>query len=157
MAFAVRQWPTAPDPRSSLFSFAGWDFSQVAPWQWIVSTTGASGAWAFLNDGFVVPATSDDGFDTQWSGTVPDSGGTTVVLSKFGREVPVAMPPFTLEWLWTIDVPSTGQQGRAHAFILFPAAIVVFGPLAMLDTGVPILDLPNPVKITPAKWDFSLP
>lgn len=157
MGFAVRQWPEAPDPRTALFSFAGWNWGQVVSFRWIVSTTEATGAWAFLNDGFVVELVSDDGFDTQWEAVVPDSGGTTVTLSKFGTEIPIGGPPFSLEWLWTIDVPSTVEQGRSHEFLLFPDAIRVYGPLEMLDSGSPIPDLPNGITITPARWDFTLP
>jgi hypothetical protein len=157
MPFAVRQWPAAPDPRSSLFSFEGWNWGQVVSFQWVVSSFGARGAWSFLNDGFIVPSVSDDGVDTQWSAAVPGSGGTVVTLSKFGHPAPIGIPPFTIEWLWTVDMPQTGEQGRSFDFLLRPDAIQVFGPLEMLDSGVPIPNLPNPVTITPAIWNLQTP
>lgn len=64
MPFAVRQWPAPPDPRSSLYSFTGWNWGQVVSFQWVVSTFGATGAWSFLNDGFIITSISDDGIDT---------------------------------------------------------------------------------------------
>lgn len=157
MAFAVRQWPKAPDPRSSLYSFAGWDWGQVVSSKWIVSSTGATGAWSFLNDGFIVGPKSDDGSLTIWEAIVPDSGGTIVGLEKTGHEAPVGSPPFTIAWFWRIDVPSTGESGSAFEQLVFPKAIRVFGPLVMLDSSLPIPDLPNPVTITPAIWDLETP
>jgi len=157
MPFAVRQWPSSPDPRSSFYSYEGWNWGQVVSFRWVVSTTDATGAWAFLNSGFVVSSISDDGIDTQWSAVLPDSGGTSVTLSKFGHAPPVGVPPFTIEWQLTVDVPSTGEQGRAFLNELWPDAILARGPLVMLDSGSPIADLPNPVTFTPAIWNFELP
>lgn len=88
---------------------------------------------------------------------MPASGGTTVTLSKFGHDPPIGVPPFSIEWLLTVDVPSTGQQGRAFLNELFPDAIIARGPLEMLESGVPIPQLPNPVSFDPAIWDLETP
>ena len=51
MPFAVSQWPNSPDPRTNTFNQTGWNFGQVPPFTWILSTTGATGLLAIFNSG----------------------------------------------------------------------------------------------------------
>lgn len=157
MAFGVRQWPEPPDPRGSFFSFEGWNWGQVAPWQWVLNTNDATGLWSFLNDGFVIPSTFDNGVTTTWFANVPASGGTDVSLAKFGTPTPVGIPPRTIQLTLSVFRPGPTLIGQGVLTFVFPDAIRVFGPLAMLSGGLPIPDLPNGITITPAIWDFVLP
>jgi len=156
MPFAVRQWPVAPDPRGPLFAFEGWDFGQVPPWKWVVSSFDATNLWAFLNDGFVLPSTFDDGVTSTWFANVPDPGPTGVVLTKFGQPAPTGSPPRTIQLTLSVLRPGPVLIGQGILLHVFPKAIQVFGPVEMLLAGLPIDDVPNPVTITPAKWDFEL-
>ncbi len=157
MPFAVRQWPVAPDPRSPLFSFAGWNWGQVLPIQWILSSVGALSPWTWLNDGIVLAITADDGLDTRWTGFSPPVDNVTVTLDKFGTEAPAGAPPFTIEWkILMVRVPPLLDVFGGEK-LLFPDAIRTFGPWAAFDSGGPVTEIPNGLDITPAKWNFVLP
>lgn len=157
MAFAVRQWPDAPDPRSSHFSFAGWDWGKVPPFQFVLTSTNATGIYAWLNDGLVLANTFDDGLSTQWSAIVPGFDFTLAVLSKVGTESPAGAPTRTITFTLIIIGQAPVLDATAGENLTFPDAIRVFGPWVLSNTGGPIAEVPDGITLTPAKWDFVLP
>ena len=157
MPFAVRQWPVAPDPRSPLFSFAGWDWGQVVSWQWKISTTNATGDYAFLNDGLVLEKSFDDTSFTRWKSTDVPLPVTEVRLQKEAFIPPVGMPLVSISLTIDILSPSIPRVINGDQQFLFPKAIRVFGPFAMTDVMGPVTEIPDGLTITPAKWDFELP
>lgn len=157
MPFAVRQWPVQPDPRGSLYSFVGWDWGQVVSFRWIMSSTNATGDYSFLNDGIVLSSFSDDGSLTSWRSTDTPFPVTEVRVGKIGLDPPAGVPPVSIAWSFDILSPSIPRFVNGEQQYLFPKAIRTFGPWAAIDTSGPVLEIPDGVTITPARWDFELP
>ncbi len=129
----------------------------VYSWQWIISTTEATGDYAFLNDGLVLTKSFDDGTFTRWLSTDVPLPVTEVRLQKEAFIPPVGMPLVSLSWTIDILSPSVPRVINGDEQFLFPTAIRTFGPFAMSDVGGPVTEIPNGLDITPAKWDFTLP
>lgn len=157
MAFAVSQWPYSPDPRTALFSAQGWAFGAVAPWAWLLTSPGATGAYADLVEGVIVKPSEDLGFYTRWEGFSDTGLGTQYQFDKTSRGN-VGNEEVSLDFalsFFNISEPNAG--GNASA--VWPEAISVLGPWEMLTTpgGNPIPDIPNGVSLTPAVWDVAYP
>ena len=155
MPFAVSQWPNSPDPRTAQYAITGWNFGQVPPFRWILSTTGATGALAIFNSGVVL---TNDFFNLTLAsfrelGTLPDD--LTVIMNIIGTQEPAAgPPPFTIDIQFTVfQITATLADGRLR--LLFPTAIAVQGPIPVTDTSPPGMSWPNDAEITPAKWNFE--
>ncbi len=154
MPFAVRQWPVAPDPRGPLYSFKGWDWGQVVSFQWVLSSTNATGAYSFLNEGILLPSTSDDGSTTAWTSTAAPFPVTLIELVKVGTEESAGSPPFTIDWNVKIHTPSLARLAQGGEELLFPSAIRLFGPWAAVDEMGPVMEIPDGFTITPAIWNL---
>ena len=155
MPFAVSQWPNSPDPRTSEFNRTGWNFGQVPPFTWILSTTGATGLLAIFNAGVPLRNT----FNNETSGTYQEinvlPGGLTVIMNILGTQEPNPIPiPHTINIQFTVfQITATLADGVLR--LLYPTAILVQGPIPVTDTSPPGSSWPNPAEITPAKWDVE--
>ena len=156
MSFGVRQWPDSPDPRGSLFSYAGWNWGQVAPWAFIVSSIGATGIYAYLNAGVAINAKFDDGFNTTWShgGAPPDFPLTQIF--KVGTEAPVGPAFDSISLTVLINPTATDPMAIGQLDLSFPNAITAYAGIPMSDGGGPVAAIPNGVTITPARWDVPV-
>lgn len=154
MPFAVAKWPSQSDPRTSIFGGPGWAFGSVVSWAWIMSTTAATGPWTRYNSGVLVKSTVDIFTETQWSGFGSHPPTTATVTRKSTQ--PTIIPPDSIEL--TVDVVSIppGREAAASQRYVYPFAVAVFDGFVMIDdaTGLPDVDFPNPVKITPAIWNL---
>lgn len=154
MPFAVSQWPNSPDPRLADFAIDGWDFGQVPPFTWILSTTGATGVFAPLNDGIAAfNVTVSPGFSTYR----PPPGPPLSVQYNLQIEGKQFVDPVPFDHTIRIDLivsaPPVIFAYIGQLRLLYPTAIAVWGPMTMvLDTPAPGT-IPNPVFATPAKWD----
>lgn len=157
MAFAVSQWPYSPDPRTALFSAQGWAFGAVAPWVWLLTSPGATGAYADLVSGVICKPLSDLGSFTRWEGFSNTGLGTQYQFDKTWRpaagETDTSLD-FALNF-YNIGRPDAGGNSSA----VWPEAIQVLGPIEMLTSpgGDPIPELPNGVSLTPAVWNTEYP
>jgi len=153
MPFAVSQWPYSPDPRTPAFNILGWDFGQVPPFSWIMSTTGATGFFSVFNDGvtlrnsFVLPNVGT------YDPVDPLGNDLTLIMNIIGSNTPTPVPPiFTIDiQIDVFQITATVLSGRL--LLLFPLAIAVQPPMTMIVAAPPGNDFPNPAILTPAKWD----
>jgi len=153
MAFKVSKWPYSPDPRKPDFSALGWAFGAYAPWQWEVRTTGALGLYVALNDGVKVTSTIQLPEDTRWQSVVIPPHDLEVDMAIKGSNVPIGpVPQFTISIGMAILVPGELDVG-AGVNILRPFALQVFTMGAAEQGGSPFADVPNPITITPLKWN----
>jgi len=155
--FAVSNWPYSPDPRSSAFSAYGYAFGSVAPWQWIVSSHGASGAWEFLNAGVLTRSIFDDFATTVWS-KVPESPVVAFVeLRKEATQEIVGSPPRTVHYQVNIEPSPFDPFGTADLFLEWPVANRAWTGLELQNGGIPIPEVPNGIDLTPALWSLESP
>ena len=157
MPFAVSQWPNSPDPRTSSFGITGFDFGQVPPWAWVMRTTNALPPFDPLNDGMLwKPAFYGVDF-MQFAPEEPLVGVSDQVLEFFGTADPSGAPPGTTMFM-QIRFYNTGPlQESGSRSLLYPLAIQVNGPFNMRHQGQPSLLMPDPLTITPAKWNYEMP
>jgi len=133
----------------------GWDFGQVAPWTWVISTIGATGTLDIFNAGVAVKPTTALPDQTVWEddGTLP--GGVSVSLKIAGFELPIGAPPGD-----TIFATMLVKEGAIFTWTgsfsaLYPTAIAVHSPFPMVNVAPSGGTFPNPLKITPAIWNFE--
>lgn len=154
MPFAVSQWPSSPDPRQADFAIDGWNFGQVPPFTWILSTTGATGVFAPLNDGITCfNRTVSPSFSTYR----PLPGPPLSVqynLQIEGKQTIETVPfDHTIEIDLIVSAPPVIFAYVGEIFRLYPTAIAVIGPIPMILVDPAPGTIPNPVFMTPAKWD----
>ncbi len=155
MPFAVTQWGYSPDPRGPAFAQDGWDFGQVPPWLWVMSSTNATGIYSFLNDGIVIDLFLDTPGSTLWRIFNPTIDVTRINLAKLGFEVPVSGGTVSIAWSFDITSVSPPRVVTGEQQYLFPKAIRKFGPWDAVDVMGPVLEIPDGITITPAKWNFK--
>lgn len=154
MPFAVSKWPYSSDPRGPEFGGHGWAWGAVAPYAWILSTTNASGPWTFLNDGIILKSSYDDLNTTLWD-AVDLTPGEEVRLSKFGAEPP-SFPPNSIVLTVQFRTGFPIKLSEDFQFYEYPDAVQVFDGFVVTEvgTGDPDPFIPDPVKVTPAKWNI---
>jgi len=153
MPFAVRQWPASPDPRSPAFAIDGWDFGQVPPFTWIMATTGATGIYTFLNDGLLLRNSFASPGSSFYEPIIPPPFFVvpSLVITGFQSQQ-VGPPPWTISFDVLIVVETTTAfTGQLRQ--LFPTAIQVQSPMAMVVVSPTDGTIPNAVSFTPAIWD----
>ncbi len=153
MPFAVTQWALSPDPRPADYIVFGWDFGQMSPWQWILSTTGATGDLAVFNAGVLcVNIGNGPGFG-DFAPVDPLPTGLALIFFITGTQLPAGGPPtFTNHInLQLFDVTLLLYDGDLRQ--TYPTAIQVQTPIIMNEFDTSRGTLPNPMKITPAKWN----
>lgn len=153
MPFAVSQWPYSPDPRTAQFDQTGWDFGQVPPWSWIISTTAATGPFDIFNSGVVVKPFAALATETLFRQVDVLPEDITVRLSSQGFIVPFGMPPGITKTLKITIAQPEFTEAEGQIDLTFPTAIAVQGPIVMTVLPPPIGTIPNPMVLTPAKWD----
>jgi len=153
MPFAVRQWPVRPDPRSAAFAIDGWDFGQVPPFSWLLSTTGATGIWSFLNDGIVLRNTFASPSFSAYVPVIPPPFFIVTTLNINGFQTPQVGPPVhTIHFSFGLFV-ETSHAFQCDLRLLFPTAIQVQGPITAVFVGPSDGTIPNPLFLTPRIWD----
>ena len=153
MPYAVSQWPYSPDPRAPDFALYGWDVGQVPPFRWTIKTTNALAPFEIFNTGVVVEATTIAPDDTTWTNVDSLPAGVTCFVRIKGTQEPVSGPPdFTI--LLEIELAdNVGPADDGFASMEYPTAIAVHTvPTVGLPSG-PDIRLPDPVTITPRKWN----
>lgn len=155
MPFAVSKWPYSPDPRTGVFGGYGWAPVAVPSWQWMVATTNATGRWAPVNDGILIPSLADSFGFTLWEG--PNVEASIVAsIFRFGFQPPISGP---ISQRLNVQLATTPPTSLAVATInyFYPNAIQVFGGFLMFDTatGLRDPDLPDEVTLTPALWNLE--
>ena len=153
MPFAVSQWPYSPDPRGSAFDILGWNFGQVPPFKWILSTTDATGIMAIYNTGILVDVVFEIPGVTQWAHPVELPGFMRVSMTFLGFDTPQGAPPGTTKQMQISITESSVPTWNGNLDLLFPTAIAVQSPFAMTQLNPSGGDFPNPMAITPAKWN----
>lgn len=153
MPFSVTQWPKNPDPRAPDYIIKGWNSGQVSPWKWDLATTGATGDLAVFNDVVRMHNVVN----------LP-GGGTFVVDDTLPNDLVVALVLLTFDTVqtgpptWTVQI----QISIHHLFQplynanfqqLYPVALQVQGPIAMTEIDTTFGTIPNPMTITPVKWN----
>ena len=153
MPFAVTQWALNPDPRPVDYITFGWDFGQMSPWKWVVSTTDATGELAVFNDGILC---HNDLNSPSFGSFVPDvviPHDIAIVFTITGTQLPAGGPPtFTIEiQLDVFHLTAFLYQGRLRA--TYPTAIQIQSPIVMVELDPVFGTIPNPMQITPVKWN----
>lgn len=153
MPFAVTQWAVEPDPREPDFNIIGFNVGQLPPWTWILATTNATGIWSIFNDGILVRPTTLLPEDTVFEevGTLPDD--ITVIVSSKGQQLPVGPPPGITKSIGIILRESLVDRWSGGEEWLYPDAIRVFGGIDMAEDSPSDGDIPDPMSLTPAKWN----
>lgn len=131
----------------------GFDYGQLPPWRWTITTTNALDPFTPFNSGVRVEADTVAIDDTTWTNvdTLPD-GVTCFVRIRGWQELQSGPPPFSI--LLEIELAdNTGPADDGFASFAFPTAIAVHTvPLLGLPSGGDPR-VPDPFKITPRKWD----
>ncbi len=153
MPFAVSQWPYTPDPRTAQFDQMGWDYGQVPPWAWILSTTGATGPFAVFNNGVIVKPFAAGVDDTLFRQVVTLPDDITVRLTSKGFNPPLGGPGGTSKRLSVRIAQPEFQEASGVLNKNYPTAIAEQGPMTIVVDDPPIGTFPNPMAITPAKWN----
>lgn len=119
-----------------------------------MSTSNATGPWVSLNDGVVIKSLTDGFTVTEYEGL---NGPATVLaaLTKTGTQPPAA-PDNSLRLTPRLTAIPPGRVAVANQIYFYPYPIAVFDGFAMIDlgTGLPDIDLPDAIKITPVLWNF---
>lgn len=150
MPFEVTQWGYSPDPRKPTYAIEGFDFGQLPPWRWKMTTTGAIFPYEALNAG-VVWERSDHGIDfASFAPLVPIPDVTDPLLGWGGTQEPIG--GFTINWFCQFFI--TGADPATSGFFgeLYPVAIKARA-FTMVNEGGPPPFIPNPLVITPLKWN----
>lgn len=156
MPYAVSQWPYSPDPRPNAFGITGFDFGQVPPWRWLMQTTGALAPYDPLNTGMVWENAFHTVDSLQYEPVVPLIGVDDQVLEFYGQQEPSGGGAGTTMFM-QIRFELTGPlQQSGSRLLLYPKALQVNGPFNMLNQGLPSVLMPNPLTITPVRYDFEL-
>ena len=152
MAFGVSQWGYSPDPRGPDYALTGFDFGQLPPWRWMMTTTGALAPYEILNTGLVWQRNANDVKSASFVPIVPTPGITDAFLSLRGTALPSG--GITMEWFCSFF--TTGHPSATEGFIneLYPLALKTRS-FTMLNTGLPPPLIPNPLVITPRKWNLD--
>ncbi len=153
MAFQVTKWPYSPDPRFSNFNFPGWDFGQVPPWKWIVSTTGATGPEAIYNDGVLLEPADLTPASTRWDAVASLLFDQDTALKILGTELPTGPGPGITKTFELTLFENMLENWQGIITRLYPTAIQVHGGFNMVKTGTPVGTIPNPMFITPVIWN----
>ncbi len=153
MPFGVTQWALSPDPRPVDFNFPGWDFGQMPPWRWLLSTTNATGIWAIFNAGVVVEFSfgfpNDSGFVEV--DTLPDD--ITVILKILGHQTPIGPPPGITKSIGIILLVLGVDKWSGGKEWLYPTAIEERTGIVLAEDSPSAGDIPDPFKMTPRKWN----
>ena len=157
MSFAVSQWPYSPDPRLPDFAIIGFDFGQVPPWRWLMTTTGALAPFEILNTGNVWEPFSFGVDRVRYEPVIPMPGVGNANISFFGTQDPTGggagiTQTMAIEFGFTFPNHELG-----FIQLLYPKAIQANGPFNMMNESSPSTNIPNPVTITPVRFDFALP
>lgn len=153
MPFGVTQWAKDPDPRLPDFNLYGFDVGQLPPWTWILSTTNATGIWAIFNDGVTMRPTIVAPDDTRFDNVdvLPDD--ITVIVSSKGQQEPVGPAPGITKSIGIILLESLIDRWSGGKEWLYPEAIRVFGDIDMFEDSPSDGDIPDPMSLTPSKWN----
>jgi len=153
MPFSVSQWPNSPDPRKPDFAIHGWNFGQVPPFSWNLSTTGATGIYGVFNGGVLLRNLFASPSSSSYAPNIPPPDNIQVNFDIFGFQTPQPGPPVhTIDIFFEIVVFTLlSYTGSFRA--LFPVAIAIQEPIPLV-THFPVSgSIPNPMLITPLKWD----
>ncbi len=153
MAFGVTGWGYSPDPRKPDYIVHGWDAGRIPAWKYDLASTGATGDLAVFNDGvrFHNITNTPGGGTFEVDEPMPDDLFTALVFLTFQKPNPV--PPF-----WTVQI----QISIRHLFQpvynanfqqLYPVALSVQGPIPMDEIDTTFGTIPNPMTLTPVKWN----
>ena len=149
MAFGVRAWPVQPDPRTVAFDLIGYDFGQVPPWAWRLSTTNATGiAEVFNGAGVIVKPFTILPQQVSWSNVDPLPDDVSITVNHSGFPAPVAPGPntqFHSFIVWQGILP----QFSASFGLLWPKAIVQRDFPIATKVGLAVGTMPDPLTAKP--------
>lgn len=153
MAYGVTQWPKEPDPREPDFGIDGYSPGQLPPYQWWLETTGATGQYAWLNDGIKCTNHSWSANFLSYRPLPGQPFAVQVFVRISGWQVSqIGPPPYSIEYEILISRPPL-LRFRGILRLDFPDAIEQRTGIVMVvvnpDTGT----IPNPMTITPMKWN----
>lgn len=153
MPFAVSKWPSSGDPRNPGHLLIGFEYGARAPWAWLVQSVDANGWAAELATGVRISQIFADVEQGQFARDPQPPLSIEVNASPFGYEPPVVSPPgATLNWLFAI-VGAGGEIAAESLWLTLPNAIQVFTFENLAFFGADPSTIPNPVTMTPIKWD----
>ncbi len=157
MPFAVTQWANEPDPRKPDFNLFGWDHGQLPPFRWLMTTTNATGIWAIFNDGVLVEATNELPEDTVFENVDTLSDSITVLMSSKGTQLPVGPGAGITKSIGIILREGGVDRWSGGNEKLYPTAIAVWSGIVLAEDSPSDGDVPDPMTITPVKWNATEP
>ena len=155
MPFGVRKWPDSCDPRGPCFCLEPYAPGAVPPFAYRIQTTGALPPLDWLNAGDIVTFTVRVGLACQFPNGEPIPGVLNANLDTSPIFDWLNLPPplHTLEWILRV-AEGTGNLHQGQSSARFPDAVGMPPAISMSATVGPEL-IPNPVTITPVKWDTT--
>ncbi len=156
MPFGVTQWGYSPDPRPPSFCTQGWNFGQIPPWRWFMKTTGAESPYEALNTGVLWTLNESIGFGlgfAYYKPVVPIPGVDDPDLHVFTTDF--AGFGQTVAWFCSFFLPPHPDEAVGTIAEFFPIAIAERS-FAMVTGGTGGGLIPNPLVISPRKWNFEL-
>lgn len=152
MPFAVTQAGYSPDPRQPDFAIEGFNFGQLPPWRFLMETTDAIFPYESLNDG-VVWERSAHGIDfCSYQPLAPIPDVTDPQLGFSGTQEPSG--GFTINWFCLFFMTGAGPATTGFLDELYPLAIKTRS-FTMENVAGPPPFIPNPLVITPRKWNLD--
>lgn len=128
----------------------GYDFGQVPPFKYLISTSGALPPFDDLNTGVVI--TLDSVADNNLLKYVDED--EAYVLNKSGTQDPDEVFNTTIDYVGVFQRSGT-ELHAGQLRLLYPPAIMAF-QILITATFPPNNLLPNPVAFLPRKWNFEL-
>lgn len=156
MAFEVTKWGYSPDERTVGFGLIGFAFGALPPWQWLMSTTDAEPPYEILNSGVLWhpgPGDSIHPTDVRYSNVTPMPGVDGRTFRFDGTEVPSGGVSMT--FTCSFFAPAHPDHTEGEITELFQNALAERS-FNMIGGGTGAGLIPNPLVITPKKWNFEL-
>ncbi len=156
MPFEVTQWGYSPDPRPPDYALLGYDFGQLPPWRWLMKTTDADFPYMALNDGVLWESSSFLPNFGAWLPLVPIPDVLEPLLFNNGTQEIVALPtPNTITFNCSFFNFFSPFRSSGVIRLVYPDALRVWSfTMSGSGTGGPFF--PNPLTITPHKWNAAL-
>ena len=134
------------------FALTGFDVGQLPPWRWFMKTTDAEDPYGPLNTG-VVWECSAFGVDfASYLPLVPIAGITDANLGFSGTPAPSG--GVTVNWFCEFFLTGADPATRGFFGELYPTAIDE-REFDMINQTLPGKFIPEPLVITPRKWNLD--
>jgi hypothetical protein len=156
MPFKVSKYPQPPDPRPTYFQTAGMDNGAVPPYQYLLSTVGATGILSPLNDGILLTASSLTNTVNGYEPAALPAGWSFCQLVIEGSDVVIPSPAdHTVTRTLTIFFQGVATLLSESQELYPPPIAVSYLPAPTLILSPPGDTCPNAIALTPRRWDAT--